>query len=81
MFNFELIFSCRLNFNENRGAFIIKSIGIIIANIIRNWMSVNIGNWLKFMWGIAAKNIPNAGVGKPINELDCLLSILNLAKR
>ena len=44
-------------------------------------MSENIGNWLKLIWGIAAINIPNAGVGKPINELDCFSSILNLAKR
>ena len=81
IFNLEFIFSFLLNFSENKGISITKRIGIINATVIRNWRLVNIGNWSKLIWGIAAINIPRAGVGNPINELDWLLLILKLAKR
>ena len=73
---------CALSiFNENKGIFIIRRNGIIIVNIIRSCMSKNIGKVLKSAWGIAAKNIANAGVGSPIKDFFCLVSILKLANR
>ena len=81
IFNLEFIFSFLLNFSENKGISNTKRIGIINAISKRNWILVNIGNWLKFMWGIEAISIASAGVGNPINEFFWLLSILKFANR
>ena len=81
IFNLDLISLWVLNFNENKGILLINRNGIIIAIIISSFISVNIGNLLKSIWGIDAINIANAGVGSPINECFCLLSILKFAKR
>lgn len=78
-FNREIFFSVLLSLNEKSGIFITKSIGIITEIIDKNIMSENIGNCSKLIFGIAAINIANAGTGSPINEVVCLVSILNLA--
>ena len=73
--------SSLLNFNENKGIFIIKSKGNIIESEIRNRKSINNGNRSVLISGIAAIKIASAGVGNPIKEVVCLVSILNLANR
>ena len=67
--------------SENKGILTTKSKGKITERTIRNRKSMKIGNKSKLISGIAAITIANAGVGKPIKEVVCLVSILNFAKR
>jgi len=48
---------------------------------IRNRKSTNNGDESVLISGIAAIKIADAGVGKPINEVVCFVSILNFANR
>ena len=81
MFNLEFILSSALILSENNGILDIKSKGNIIESRIRNRKSTNNGNKPVLISGIAATKIASTGVGKPINEVVCLVSILKLAKR
>ena len=73
--------SALLNFKENKGISTIRSNGKIIARMLKSCKSKNIGNWLASICGMAAIKTANTGVGNPIKEVVCLLSILNFAKR
>ena len=73
--------SSLLNLNENKGILVIKSKGNIIESEIRNRKSTNNGNKSVLISGIAAIRIASTGVGKPIKEVVCFGSILNLANR
>ena len=79
IFKLDAILSSLLNFNENKGILTTKSKGNIIESGIRNRKSTNNGNKSVLISGIAATRIASAGVGKPINEEVCLVSILKLA--
>ena len=81
IFKFDAMPSSLLNFNENKGILATKSKGNIIENGIRNCKPTNNGNKSVLISGIAATKIPPTVVGKPINEVVCLVSILNFAKR
>ena len=81
IFKLDAILSSLLNFNENKGILATKSKGNIIESGIRNRKSKNNGNKSVLISGIAATKIASAGVGKPINEVVCLVSILNFANR
>ena len=81
IFKLDVILSSLLNFNENKGILVIKSKGNIIESEIRNRKSTNNGNKSVLISGIAAIKIASAGVGKPINEVFCFVSILKFAKR
>ena len=81
IFKLDAILSSLLNFNENKEILTTKSKGNIIESGIRNRKSTNNGNKSVLIRGIAATRIASAGVGKPINELVCLVPILNFAKR
>ena len=80
-FKLEVILFSLLNFNEKNGILTTKSKGNIIESGIRNCKSTNNGNKSVLISGIATTKIAATGVGKPINEVVCRVSILKLAKR
>ena len=79
IFNLELILSPLLILSENNGILATKSKGNIIESETRNCKSTNNGNKSILISGIAAIKIASTGVGRPINEEVCSVSILKLA--
>ena len=82
IFKIDTTLSSLLNFNENKGIFITKSRGRITEIAIKNLKSESIENcWYLSISGNDATKIASTGVGRPINAVVCLVSILNFANR
>lgn len=80
-FFLEIIWFLKLNLSENNGKFITNRNGIIKEIIAKKSRLANIGNWLKLICGIDDITRAKAGVGSPLKEFICVVSILKFAKR